>query len=269
MAQDDTTRCPFCAELIQKDAVKCRYCGSWLGGQRPVRHEHWTRVNRGKKIAGVCTGIAAEVNTPQMVLPLRISFLISFFFGGFGLFLYLILWILMPSPADSPVPWGIPVQPPDLAESPEPKAGKKQRVYTWLKIILIILFSLLLAFTVLSFIEFMRHLVINFHSTRITPSYPFGNGWSDIRHFRFFPWSLPVSTIFFIMVALILLFLLSTNLFRLGCGCISALVAIAIVVVLLPLLIAGVIFPVVLLLPVRFVAAIVALILMVIKALLD
>ena len=56
----------------------------------------------GKKIAGVCTGLAREFNAPQAVLPLRIFFVLGVLFYSFGFILYIMLWILMPAPSDRP-----------------------------------------------------------------------------------------------------------------------------------------------------------------------
>jgi len=85
--------CPFCAEPIQDAAVKCRHCGSSLGGS--VLSREWYRSREGKKIAGVCAGLAQEFGIAAT--PVRLAFvLLTFIAGGAGLVVYLILWLVMP-----------------------------------------------------------------------------------------------------------------------------------------------------------------------------
>lgn len=48
-----------------------------------------------KKIAGVCGGLAKVSELPSWLW--RAIFLMSVFFGGFGVFAYLCLWMCMPA----------------------------------------------------------------------------------------------------------------------------------------------------------------------------
>jgi phage shock protein PspC (stress-responsive transcriptional regulator) len=84
--------CPYCAEPIQESAVKCRYCGSHLHGS-PLARE-WFRLRRGKKVAGVCAGLAAEFGISTT--PIRLAFVLLTLIGGPGFILYIILWVIMP-----------------------------------------------------------------------------------------------------------------------------------------------------------------------------
>ena len=89
----DMKTCPYCAEEIRDEAVKCRFCGSRLDGN--VLAMEWTRYDEGKMIAGVCAGLAAQFDIS--VTLVRLAFvLMCVFGGGVGILVYVILWIIMP-----------------------------------------------------------------------------------------------------------------------------------------------------------------------------
>lgn len=93
MPENDLKRCPYCAEEIRAEAIKCRHCGSFLDGAGLARS--WRRVRRGKMIAGVCMGLAREFDVPVTVL--RLAFVLGTLMGGgIGIVVYLVLWVVMP-----------------------------------------------------------------------------------------------------------------------------------------------------------------------------
>lgn len=88
-----TKRCPYCAEEIRPEAVKCRYCGSLVDGD-PLTSP-WYRSRVGRKIAGVCAGLAEQFGISVTII--RLAFVLgTLMSGGIGIVVYVVLWAIMP-----------------------------------------------------------------------------------------------------------------------------------------------------------------------------
>lgn len=75
-----------------QDAHKEEYHYSGTDGEKPARKLF--RDPDGKKIAGVCSGIALFLNVD--VVLIRVIFLVAFICGSAGFWIYLVIWIAAP-----------------------------------------------------------------------------------------------------------------------------------------------------------------------------
>jgi phage shock protein C len=84
--------CNYCGKVIEDNAAVCGYCGTRIGAS--VARKRLVRPRHGRKIAGVCLGVAEYFDID--VTMIRLVWLIASFMTGIGLISYPIAWIVMP-----------------------------------------------------------------------------------------------------------------------------------------------------------------------------
>lgn len=101
--------CNYCGKVIQDDASHCAYCGKRIGGI--IGRKRLLRPRAGRKIAGVCAGVAEYFDLDVTVV--RLVWLIAAVMTGVGVLSYPIAWIVMPGePVAHEIPVGHPAATP-------------------------------------------------------------------------------------------------------------------------------------------------------------
>ncbi|HSN92018.1 MAG TPA: PspC domain-containing protein [Anaeromyxobacteraceae bacterium] len=104
--------CPYCKTENALGATRCSACTSWMTERPPVRE--WTRARERRIVAGISRGLSNRFGIP--VAAVRLVFLLSVLFGGWGILVYVALWIAMPlEPAPAAL---VPAGPPAATASP-------------------------------------------------------------------------------------------------------------------------------------------------------
>ncbi|MEO8603471.1 MAG: PspC domain-containing protein [bacterium] len=87
----ETKRCPYCAEEIRVEAVRCRYCRSRLTS---FDTERWHRNQPDARFGGVAAAVARALALP--VTGVRIGFVVLSLYHLYGVLLYAGLWLVIP-----------------------------------------------------------------------------------------------------------------------------------------------------------------------------
>ena len=96
---DADLRCPYCAEPIRPEAIRCPHCRSRLAALDPAR---WHRDLPDRRVAGVAAAVAQSLGVSTAAV--RVGFIAASFFHLLGPVLYGALWLLMPFTPGGPSP---------------------------------------------------------------------------------------------------------------------------------------------------------------------
>ena len=91
--------CPQCGKEYSERVNFCCQCGTALATPVFSASRKLRRSRTDKKIVGVCGGFAEYLELDSTLV--RILWLMLIFFGGWGIFGYIIAWIVMP---EEPLP---------------------------------------------------------------------------------------------------------------------------------------------------------------------
>jgi len=91
--------CPYCAEEIAPQAVRCPYCRSRLVG---LDLSAWYRDHPERKLAGVAAAVSHALALPVVIVRIALVVL-TLFVLHIGPVVYGALWVLLPyAPGDEP-----------------------------------------------------------------------------------------------------------------------------------------------------------------------